>query len=321
MRAARLVSLLLLLQNRGRMTAAELAAELEVSVRTVYRDVESLSAAGVPVYGEPGHDGGYALLDGYRTRLTGLTAAEAEALFLAGLPGPAAELGLGSVLAAAELKVEAALPAELRAHAGRIRERFLLDAPGWYRDADEVPFLPAVAAAVWERRAVRVRYRRWYAPEVVERRLEPYGVVLKAGRWYAVAETGSGIRTYRIGQILSLEPLADPFTPPPGFSLGGYWAEHTADLQARLWQGEAEIRISPAGRERLPDLTVQAVIDAVDAGVEEGDGWRRAVIPIESLTHAETELLKLGAEVEVLGPPVLRDRVAATVRALARLYA
>ncbi|MQY12630.1 hypothetical protein SRB5_27660 [Streptomyces sp. RB5] len=321
MRAARLVTLLLLLQNRGRMTAAQLAAELEVSVRTVYRDVESLSAAGVPVYGEPGHDGGYALLDGYRTRLTGLTAPEAEALFLAGLPGPAAELGLGSVLAAAELKLEAALPAELRAQAGRIRERFHFDAPGWYRDADEVPYLPALAAAVWQRRAVRVRYRRWYRPEEVERRLEPYGIVLKAGRWYAVACAGTGIRVYRIGQIQALEPLDEEFTPPPGFDLAAHWASHTAELQARLWQGEAEIRISPAGRARLPDLTVQAVQDAVDAGHDEDDGWRRAVIPIESLVHAETELLKLGAEVEVLAPPQLRERMAATARALAERYA
>ncbi|MER8030494.1 WYL domain-containing protein [Streptomyces bauhiniae] len=321
MRAGRLLSLLLLLQNRGRMTADQLAAELEVSVRTVYRDVQALGAAGIPLYGEAGHAGGYALLDGYRTRLTGLTADEARTLFLAGLPGPAAELGLGPVLAAAELKLEAALPAGLRDRSRRIRECFHLDAPGWYREADEVPHLPAVAAAVWERRAIRVRYRRWHAPQVVERRLEPYGIVLKGGRWYAVARNDDGLRTYRIGQILALDPLDEPFEPPAGFDLARHWQAHSASLQERLWQGEAEIRISPAGVDRLRDFAPQAVLDAVLRAEPDADGHRRATIPVESLTHAESELLRLGPEVEVLAPAGLRKRVVASTRAMAALYA
>ncbi|WP_329403792.1 helix-turn-helix transcriptional regulator [Streptomyces melanogenes] len=321
MRAGRLLSLLLLLQNRGRMTAAELAAELEVSVRTVYRDVEALGAAGVPVYGEAGHAGGYALLDGYRTRLTGLTAPEAEALFLAGLPGPAAELGLGSVLAAAELKLQAALPPELGEQGRRIRERFLLDAPGWYREADEVPYLPTVADAVWRRRALRVRYRRWQAPQEVERRIEPYGIVLKAGRWYTVAGGGDEPRTYRIGQILFLEQLDEHFTPPTGFDLAQHWREHSTRLQERLWQGEAEIRVSLLGVDRLEGFAAKAVVEGVRRGTVERDGWRRAVIPVESLEHAELQLLRLGPEVEVIAPPALRDRIAATIGSMARLYA
>lgn len=320
MRASRLLSLLLLLQNRGRMTAVELAAELEVSVRTVYRDVQALIAAGVPLYGEAGRAGGYALLDGYRTRLTGLTAAEAQTLFLTGLPGPAAELGLGAALAAAELKLEAALPAQLRDQGRRIRECFHLDAPGWYRQADEVPHLPALAAAVWQRRAIRVRYRRWHAPQLVERRLEPYGIVLKAGRWYTVARTDGQLRTYRIGQILTLEQLDETFDPPARFDLAHHWRSHTAQLQERLWQGEAEIRISPAGVARLQDFAPQAVIDTVDRAEPAADGWRRTVIPIESLAHAEAELLRLGPEVEVLTPPQLRERIAATARNMAALY-
>lgn len=187
MKAGRLLSILLLLQTRGRMTAAELAQELEVSVRTVYRDAEALAAAGVPLYGDAGHSGGYQLLAGYRTRLTGLSTGEAEALFLSGMPGPAAELGLGQALSAAQLKLRAALPAELREQADRMRLRFHLDAPGWYAEHEETPYLAQVADAVWRGRVIEVRYRRWKEPQEVDRRLEPYGLVLKAGRWYLVA--------------------------------------------------------------------------------------------------------------------------------------
>jgi len=159
-RASRLVNLLLLLQSRGGLTASELARELEVSVRTIHRDVEELSAAGVPIFAERGPLGGIRLVDGYRTRLTGMTADEAEALFLSGLPGPAAQLGLGTVVAAAQLKVMAALPPELRSRASRLVQRFHLDAAGWFQASEPVPHLGTLAAAVWESRLVRIVYRR-----------------------------------------------------------------------------------------------------------------------------------------------------------------
>jgi predicted DNA-binding transcriptional regulator YafY len=180
-RASRLVSILLLLQTRDRMTAQELADELEVSVRTIYRDIESLSAAGVPLYGEAGHDGGYQLLNGYRTRLTGLTAGEAESLFLTGIPTAAADLGLGATVTAAQLKLMAALPPELRDRAGRIAERFHLDAPSWYRDSDDTPHLNTVAAAVWNQQTVKMHYMRWAEPYEITRVVQPHGLVLKAG--------------------------------------------------------------------------------------------------------------------------------------------
>ncbi|WP_411091138.1 helix-turn-helix transcriptional regulator [Streptomyces sp. 049-1] len=307
MRASRLVTLLLLLQNRGRMTARQLADELEVSVRTVYRDVDALGAAGIPLYGAAGHAGGYRLVDGYRTRLTGLTVDEAQAAFLVALPGAAAELGLGEALAGAVLKLRTALPAELRAHAERIRAGFLLDAPGWYGDVDPVPHLAAVAAAVWARRAVVLRYRRWRAPEEIERRVEPYGLVLKAGRWYLVAGGPSGIRTYRVDQILGVRPLAEEFAIPDGFDLAGCWKAFLADFRARLHTADALVRLTPEGARRL------GVTPA-------GDGWTEVRVPIESIDHAHRDFLRLGADVEVLAPAELRDRIAETARTLATRY-
>jgi predicted DNA-binding transcriptional regulator YafY len=310
-KSSRLLSILLLLQTRGRMTAAQLAEVLEVSVRTVYRDVEALSTAGVPLYGDAGHAGGYRLLDGYRTRLTGLTTDEAEALFLAGAPGPAAELGLGPYLAAAQLKVRAALPAELREHADRISGRFHLDAPGWYTDADETPFLHTVADAVWHNRVLYAIYRRWREPTDVERRLEPYGLVLKAGRWYVVA--GPGPRTFRVDQILELtaSDSDEEFTRPDDFDLAAYWTAHQRDFHHRLYRSEAVVRLAPGA-------TLARAVSV--NGQTESDGWTLMSVPIESVEHAHGEFLRLGTDIEVLSPPELRDRIARTVAELAETY-
>jgi predicted DNA-binding transcriptional regulator YafY len=316
MRASRLVSILLLLQSRGRMTAAQLAAELEVSVRTVYRDVDSLHEAGIPLYGDAGHRGGYRLLDGYRTRLTGLNTDEAQALFLSGLPGPAAELGLGPVLAAAQLKLLAALPPGLGEQAGRIQARFHLDAPGWYGQADEVPLLPVVADAVWRSRALQVRYRRWKEPTDVDRRLEPYGLVLKAGRWYLVAAPGP--RTYRVDQILDLSVLDEEFGIPEGFELARYWQSYLADFRVRLYRADAVVRLAPGAAARLAPGAVAGAVAA--GGVSEAGGWIRTVVPIESVEQACREFLALGPDIEVLEPPELRARLAAAARATAALY-
>lgn len=321
MRASRLVSLLLLLQTRGRMTARQLAEELEVSVRTIYRDVESLHEAGIPLYGDAGPEGGYRLLAGYRTRLTGMTPDEAEAMFLAALPGPAAELGLGAVMAAAQLKVRAAMPPELADRTGRIQQRFHLDAPGWYDDGDSSPFLPAVADAVWNQRRLQVLYRRWTAPTDVARTIAPYGIVLKSGKWYAVAECSGRVNTYRVNQILELETLQESFERPEDFDLPGYWRHQVTEFRTRLVQGRARIRLSAAGRRRLEETMASDVVNAVSATAEDdGAGWIVATVPIESMTHAHGEFLKLGAEVEVLEPAELRELVAATAAGLAALY-
>ena len=322
MRAGRLLSLLLLLQTRGRMTATELAEELEVSVRTVYRDVEALSGAGVPVYADRGPAGGYQLLDGYRTRLNGLTAQEASSLFLAGLPGPAAELGLGEVAANAELKLLAALPPEPRSHASRMRERFLLDVPGWYRDADDVPHLSEVSEAVWEQRPLLMTYRRWGRQEV-ERLIHPYGLVLKGGSWYLVAAPpGGDPRTYRVARVLTLRTEPGRFDRPAGFDLGAFWKVYAAEFRERMYTARARIRLAPGMEELLAYTMGQDVVTAAVAqgGEPDAEGRRTLTVPVESLTHARWLLLRMGAGVEVLEPPELRALMAEAVAELGKMY-
>ncbi|SHN45882.1 Predicted DNA-binding transcriptional regulator YafY, contains an HTH and WYL domains [Cryptosporangium aurantiacum] len=317
--------MLLLVQTRGRMTAQELADELEVSVRTVYRDVEALSAAGVPLYADRGPAGGYQLLEGYRTRLTGLTIDQAESLFLVGMPGPAAALGLGTELAAAELKLLAALPAELRTRAERMRERFHLDAPGWFREAEQVPHLAALADAVWNQHRIYARYRRWRAPRDVERVWDPLGLVLKAGVWYFVARKvpGDEIRAYKVSHLLDVEVPGERFARPEGFDLAEYWQKWTSRFERNLIRGEAEVRLSPAGLDRLQHLLGgPAMTQAARANADppDPDGWFRTTIPVEHIRKAHGDFLALGAEVEVLGPPELRALFVGTARALAALY-
>ncbi|MFE9922275.1 helix-turn-helix transcriptional regulator [Streptomyces sp. NPDC005774] len=319
-RADRLLSLLLLLQNRGLMTAPELAAELEVSVRTVYRDVEALGASGVPVRAARGPEGGYRLMEGYRTRLTGLTDAEAGSLFLAGLPGPARDLGLGAVLASAQLKVEAALPGELADQARRVRERFHLDAPAWFRDADPVPHLERISGAVWERRVLRTHYRRWRGE--VHREVHPLGLVLKGGIWYLVALSEDVVRTYRVARFQVVEETGDLFVRPAGFELAAYWAESSRRMEAALRQGTARMRLSPRGQKLLPMQFGAAGVRALrDAGPPDGEGWVEVELSVESEAIATGDLLRLGTEAEVLGPPGLRQAVAGAVAVLAERYA
>jgi len=223
MLASRLLSILMLLQTRGRMSAPLLAREFEVSVRTIHRDIDQLSAAGIPVYADRGRNGGFQLLDGYRTKLTGLTQSEAETIFLAGLPGPAAQLGLADLLSTARLKLMAALPANLQPGAERIAARFHLDPTGWFRSAHPLPSLQVVARAVWGERMLTLRYRRAGESDARPRRLAPLGLVLKGGTWYLVAQSGKSIRTYRMANIRDAEICDELAIRPKNFDLGAHW--------------------------------------------------------------------------------------------------
>jgi predicted DNA-binding transcriptional regulator YafY len=308
MRASRLVQLLLLLQARGRITAAVLAEELEVSERTIHRDVDALSAAGVPIYAERGPHGGIQLVDGYRTRLTGLTGDEAEALFLSGLPGPAAELGLGTVVAAARLKVLASLPTELRARASRLVERFHLDAAGWFQVGDTVPHLAPMAEAVWEARRMRIRYRR--GDSTVERVIEPLGLVLKAGIWYVVAVTDGDVRTYRARRIVEATPTGEPFVRPAGFDLATHWTDSITAYERATPRVSVTVRVDPRALGTLADqVGERALRRAERLDGDDPDGWYRLRIDVDWPDEVPGRLLAVGGALEILEPAGIRERV------------
>ena len=322
MRASRLLSILMLLQSRGRMSAHALAGEMEVSVRTVYRDIDQLSAAGVPVWADRGRAGGFQLSDGWQTRLTGLTESEARALFLAGLPGPARELGLGGAMASARLKVLASLPAEWRSQAQRVSSRFHLDPIDWFRAAASTDHLNAVAEAVWSERRMKMRYESWSS--VVDREVEPLGIVLKAGVWYMAARPTGGdeVRTYRLGHILELTLTGERFARPRHFDLAAYWRDSTERFEQGIYHDTAVVRVSARGLELLQDFSAVVAAAAMRSAQPDGEseGWVRVRIPIESIEHAASQLLRLGSDAEALEPRALRELMAQTAQRIAALY-
>lgn len=319
MRASRLVSLLLLLQTRGGMTASELARELEVSVRTVHRDVDALSASGVPIFAERGPHGGIRLVDGYRTRLTGMTTEEADALFLSGLPGPAAELGLGTVVAAARLKVLAALPTELRGRASRLLERFHLDAAGWFQAGESVPHLATIAECVWEGRRLELDYDRGDRP--VTRQLDPLGLVLKAGVWYLVAGHDGQIRTYRISRVRDVRALDEPATRPAGFELASFWSESIAAYEREAPRLEVVIRVRHEAMRRLEDIVDAPLMAAAEELPDPEPGeWRRLRVSLDWPREVAGRLLAVGAALEVVEPLALRSEIGALAAEVSRQY-
>ena len=334
MQSSRLLSILLRLQLRGRVSAAALAREFEVSVRTVYRDLDALSAAGVPVHAQRGRGGGIVLDAAWRQPLAGLsslTAGEARSLPLAGLRGAARELGLGVEAAGVQLKLLASLPPDAAADAARIAECFHIDPLPWYHRPETLPLLPALAAAVWQGQRVRVQYDSWDGP--VARTLLPLGLVLKGGLWYLVATAvGRGRagaptaapRTYRASGIQALQVLPGPQPPaqrPAGFVLAAHWPQAVAQFEARLMAGRATVRLSPEGLRILravqPAAAEWARRTQRPAGGAGHAGWVEAELPTEPAPAAVRQLLRLGTEVEVLAPASLRAALAAEARQVA----
>ena len=303
MRASRLLAILIMLQLRTRVTAEALAHEFEVSVRTIYRDVDALSAAGVPVYGDSGPGGGFQLLGGYRTHLTGLDRDEREAMFMIGLPGAADAIGVGSATERARAKLLAALPAASLADAGRISARFHLDSVDWYQAREETPHLKAVARAVLDQHPVMMTYDSWTGTR--DWRIEPLGLVMKGAAWYVVANARGKFRTFRVAGILTLAIDEVQFERPE-FNLAQHWAEELTRFEAGLRPLTALLRASPLGLKRLAQSGAYAA-EAVRQAV--GEEWKTLSLPYENDEQAALLLLGLGPTTEVLEPPALRAMV------------
>ncbi len=343
MRASRLLSIQMLLQTRGRLSATALAAELEVTPRTILRDIDQLSAAGVPVWSERGSQGGFQLRSDWRTQLTGLTDKEAQALFLAGLPSAATALGLGHASASAQLKMLASLPAALQDDAQRVTARLHVDTTDWFRSADAPQFLQTVAQAVWQQQPINMRYESWSS--TTQRRVKPLGLVLKAGVWYLVAlpwpkpaerqnatdqtadhkpaKARNAPRTYRLSNILSLVVENGTFQRPKRFDLTQFWQSSTAQFEADIYTATATLRVNVRGAKLLKQFSpaIHQALAATSKADPMNPKWSLTEIPIESVSHATHQLLALGADVEVLAPTELRASLAEAAREMAALYA
>jgi predicted DNA-binding transcriptional regulator YafY len=319
MQQSRLLSILLRLQTQGRVSAKAMAETFEVSIRTIYRDIDQLSAAGVPVYAETGRNGGFQLLDGYRTKLTGLDRPEAASLFLAGFPFAAAQLGMGAALETTRMKLLAALPEAMRADAEKVSQRFHADPVAWFQDAEEHRHLPELAAAVWAGRQLQMQYDSW--EKVVARRVSPLGLVLKGGLWYLVGAVDGQPRTYRVASILDMRVLDAAAIMPAKFDLKKHWRNFARDYEARMQSGTARIRARPSALKELSRLSAAMTRAVRAAGPEDQDGWRTLDIPIESAAAATRDLLRFGADVQALGPTELVRAMRSAVHNLANLYA
>jgi len=304
------------------MTAGQLAGELEVSERTIYRDIDALSVAGVPVYGERGPEGGYALLDSYRTRLTGLTENEVRALFMLSIPAPFAELGVDDELRAAMRKLSAALPDRSRGAEARVRQRVHVDSVWWAQGDDPVPHLRALHDAVWQDRVVRIRYRQPFGtPAVLERAVDPYGLVVKAGLWYLVYARQGRLRVIRVSRLQDVELTPATFERDAGFDLSAFWREWCAEGERQRTDYRAVVRVAPELLQWLPHYFGERIRAAMaEAGPPDGEGWIRLELGFESLPAARERILGFGRAMEVLEPRALRLGVADFARQVVQLY-
>lgn len=302
MKADRLLSILLLLQTRGMVPAGELAARLEVSVRTVYRDVEALSAAGVPVWAERGRNGGISLLPGYRTDVTGLTADEARALFVLATAGAHDALGLGEALATALRKVMAALPAPHRPAAERTSERILVDPERWMRVGAAPVELGDLQRAVFADLRLELSYRHSGAAQPSGYTVDPYGLVSKAGVWYLVADLDGAPRLFRADRVRAARVAEEPVRRRPGQGLPEVWAV----LRERVEELPDEVTVVVRVRRRRLDMFTRihaALLSAPPSG--EDPDWAEVRLGLRAVP-AVRMLLAFGADVEVLDPPEAR---------------
>ncbi|MGO8946212.1 MAG: helix-turn-helix transcriptional regulator [Ktedonobacterales bacterium] len=311
MRADRLLSLLLLLENRGRMTASELAQRLEVSERTIYRDITALGTAGIPVYAERGPGGGCRLVEGYHTDLTGFTEEEVRTLFLSGAPGLLNDLGLSTALEVAALKLIAALPAAYRQRVQQARQRIHVDPVSWSPYDEAVPNLAALQQAVLEEKRLRLLYRKGNG-EVVERIVDPLGLVAKATVWYLVCryiDPAGQLRVFRVSRVLEVMFQGEASERPIDFDLAEYWQSWSREFSAMLPQYEVRVRIEPPAVPVVVSILGDGMARRIEGATKEKDGAIYVSLTYDSLEHARSRLLSVGTLLEVVEPPELRESI------------
>lgn len=322
MRADRLISILMLLQTNGRMTADDLAERLEVSTRTIYRDLDALSSAGVPVYAERGPNGGCMLMESYRTNLTGLNEKEVQALFMFTVPGLLADLGADKASEAAWLKLMASLPAPFQQDAAFVQQRLHLDPAAWFQAEEDVPFLSLVQTAVWENKRLRLNYRRGDG-QWVKRLIDPYGLVAKASVWYVVGGIQGGkIQVYRVSRIMEAELTGSQFQRPANFDLAAYWQAWRDDFEARQNSLTVKLRVPPASGPLLAQIFGEGIVPSLLVAPEEANatGFTTISLTFDSVENACRQLLGLGTAVEVLSPISLRQLLYEKAQAAMRQY-
>ena len=311
MRADRLISILMLLQTNGRMTADDLAERLEVSPRTIYRDLDALSGAGVPVYAERGPNGGCMLMESYRTNLTGLNEKEVQALFMFTVPGLLADLGADKASEAAMLKLMASLPAPFQQDAAFVQKRLHLDPGAWFQSEEEVPYLSLVQTAVWQNQRLRLNYRRGDG-QWVKRLIDPYGLVAKASVWYVVGGIrGEKIQVYRVSRIMDAELTGSNFERPADFDLAAYWQSWRDQFEARQNRLTVQLRVPPSSGPLLALVFGEGIVAALltAPSAEDTAGNVLLSVTFDSLETACRQLLGLGTAVDVISPPELRQHL------------
>lgn len=315
MRADRLVRLTLLLQTRPKMTAGELARELQVSERTIHRDVEALSGAGVPVYVTRGAEGGVSLLEGWRTQLTGLTRAELHALATVGASGALEDLGLSAPLRTGLVKLAAALPAIQQPALEYARQRLHVDASSWFAEREPVPHLAVLRDAVWQDRRVSLTYRDFDGKQS-KRTVDPYALVIKADRWYLVAGKEGEPRVYRGSRVDGARMLAETFVRPERFDLPSFWREWCKRFAEKRATYEVSLRLTVGAEERLRGIRPRTEHARFDAAPRSREGLKTLTVDFERESIAVGQLCEVGGGFEVLAPEALRDRLLTLARGI-----
>ena len=318
MRADRLLSVLLLLQVHRRLTARELAGRLEVSERTIHRDMEALSAAGFPVFAERGIGGGWMLVEGYRTNLTGLNNDEIQALFLTKPLRVLADLGLEKASNAALMKLSAALPSAYRDNAEHARQRIHVDAAGWHRSTESIEALPTLQQAVWKERKLRFSYLRGGGCDPVERLVDPLGLVAKGSVWYLVASIEGQVRSYRVSRVSGAVMEEQPCIRPKGFDLASFWEQSAVSFKATLPRYQTTVRVHS---EIFPLMPYGGRFARIEQASEpDSEGWLTVCLRFDVEEMACQYVLGFGSRIEVLEPQELGEKVAAAAASVVALY-